>query len=57
MVSFLKSFRTADDGAVTVDWVMLVAATIALGLIVLTAVKPAAVKKTQNIIATIETPN
>ena len=36
-----KSFRADESGAVTVDWVVLTAAVVGLGLIVMTAIKPA----------------
>ena len=39
MLNFIKNFRRDEDGAVTVDWVVLTAAIVALGLIVGTAVR------------------
>ena len=36
-----KKFHEAEDGAVTVDWVVLTAAIVGLGLIVMAAIKPA----------------
>lgn len=38
----VKSFVDSEDGAVTVDWVVLTAATLALGTAVMTALNPAA---------------
>jgi Flp pilus assembly pilin Flp len=38
MLNFIKNFRNDEDGAVTVDWVVLTAAIVALGLAVGTAV-------------------
>ncbi len=32
MINFIKNFRTDEDGAVTVDWVVLTAAVVALGI-------------------------
>jgi Flp pilus assembly pilin Flp len=34
MLNFIKNFRENEDGAVTVDWVVLTAAIVALGLLV-----------------------
>lgn len=34
MLNFIKNFRNDEDGAVTVDWVVLTAAIVALGLVV-----------------------
>jgi Flp pilus assembly pilin Flp len=34
MLNFIKNFRYNEDGAVTVDWVVLTAAIVALGLLV-----------------------
>ena len=34
-----RSFRNDEDGAVTVDWVVLTAAIVGLGIVVLTAVQ------------------
>lgn len=38
MMKFLNAFRKEEDGAVTVDWVVLTAALVVLGLLVLQAV-------------------
>lgn len=38
MFNFIKTFRKDEDGAVTVDWVVLTAALVALGITVLTVV-------------------
>lgn len=35
MMNFLKSFRADDDGAVTVDWVVLTAAIVGLSVAVI----------------------
>ena len=45
MLNFIKNFRNDEDGAVTVDWVVLTAAIVALGLLVGTTVKNAATSK------------
>ena len=44
MMNFLniaKRFKKDEDGAVTVDWVVLTAAVVGLGLVVMLAIKPA----------------
>jgi Flp pilus assembly pilin Flp len=38
LVSFAKNFKRDEDGAVTVDWVVLTAAIVGLGIAVLTSV-------------------
>ena len=38
MLNFIKTFRRDEDGAVTVDWVVLTAAIVGLGIAVLTSV-------------------
>jgi Flp pilus assembly pilin Flp len=40
MLNFIKTFAADEDGAVTVDWVVLTAAVVGLGLAVMTVVKP-----------------
>ena len=42
MLNFIKNFRNDEDGAVTVDWVVLTAAIVALGLAVGMAVSDGA---------------
>jgi Flp pilus assembly pilin Flp len=49
MLNYIKNFRNDEDGAVTVDWVVLTAAIVALGLVVGTQVRTAAVAKTADI--------
>ena len=49
MLNFIKNFRNDEDGAVTVDWVVLTAAIVALGLLVGSTVKNAATTKANNI--------
>jgi Flp pilus assembly pilin Flp len=49
MLNFIKEFRNDEDGAVTVDWVVLTAAIVALGLVVATQVRTAALAKTGDI--------
>lgn len=39
MLNFIKTFRADEDGAVTVDWVVLTAAIVGLGIAVLGSVR------------------
>jgi Flp pilus assembly pilin Flp len=39
MIKFLKKFRTEEDGAVTVDWVVLTAAVVGLAIAAFTAIE------------------
>jgi len=43
MLFQLKTFRTAESGAVTVDWVVLCAAIVVLGITVITSITTGAV--------------
>ncbi|MCF1707280.1 hypothetical protein L0V05_00480 [Tabrizicola sp. J26] len=38
LIDIFKNFRKDEDGAVTVDWVVLTAAIVGLGLVVMTTV-------------------
>ncbi|MCB5411197.1 Flp family type IVb pilin [Pseudogemmobacter faecipullorum] len=40
LMTFVNRFQKDEDGAVTVDWVVLTAAIVGLGLIVMAAVRP-----------------
>jgi Flp pilus assembly pilin Flp len=42
MLNFINTFRADEDGAVTVDWVVLTAAIVALGFIVFNLVSDGA---------------
>ncbi len=57
MLNFIKNFRNDEDGAVTVDWVVLTAAIVALGLLVGTQVRTAALAQTANIVTDITKTN
>ncbi|WP_237057794.1 Flp family type IVb pilin [Loktanella sp. M215] len=46
MLNFIKNFRNDEDGAVTVDWVVLTAAIVALGLLVGTTMSSSITAKT-----------
>jgi len=43
MLNFIKKFRNDEDGAVTVDWVVLTAAIVLLGAAVASTVRTGAV--------------
>ena len=49
MLNFIKNFRNDEDGAVTVDWVVLTAAIVALGLVVGNAVSTGATELAEDI--------
>ena len=49
MRSALKTFGKADDGAITVDWVVLCAAVIGLGMVVLIPIAFGANSATQGV--------
>ena len=42
MLNFIKTFRADEDAAVTVDWVVLTAAIVGLGIAVLASVRTGA---------------
>ena len=39
MINFIKTFRNDEDGAVTVDWVVLTAAVVGLAIAAFTAIE------------------
>ena len=49
MFKLAKTFRNDEDGAVTVDWVVLTAAVVGLGIAVLTQVSSGTKKVTENV--------
>ena len=51
MLNMIKNFAADESGAVTVDWVVLTAAVVALGLAVLSVVRPGAETGSNNIAA------
>lgn len=51
LLNIFKSFKNDESGAVTVDWVVLTAAIVGLGLVVINVVAPA-VNTTSESIAT-----
>ncbi len=40
LLNIFKHFAKDEDGAVTVDWVVLTAAIVGLGLVVMTTIRP-----------------
>ncbi|MCC5973574.1 MAG: hypothetical protein JJT81_05935 [Rubellimicrobium sp.] len=55
MLNFIKTFARDEDGAVTVDWVVLTAAIVGLGIAVLISVRNGAETMAENIEAQLET--
>jgi len=55
MLNMIKNFAADESGAVTVDWVVLTAAVVGLGLAVLSVVKPGAETMSNNIKTQLET--
>lgn len=49
MLNFINTFARDEDGAVTVDWVVLTAAVVGLGIAVAAAVKSGATAMGENI--------
>ena len=48
MMNFIKNFRTDEDGAVTVDWVVLTAAVVGLAVAAYGAIESGASDLTDN---------
>ena len=55
MLNFIKNFRADEDGAVTVDWVVLTAAIVGLGIAVLASVRTGATDMADNIQTQLQT--
>ena len=55
MLNYIKTFAADEDGAVTVDWVVLTAAIVGLGIAVLTSVSTGAELMADNIEAELGT--
>ena len=55
MLNFIKTFHADEDGAVTVDWVVLTAAIVGLGIAVLGSVRTGATTMADNIEAQLGT--
>ncbi|TMV78670.1 hypothetical protein FGG78_26415 [Thioclava sp. BHET1] len=53
LLNILKNFRNDEDGAVTVDWVVLTAAIVALGILVMNTVGPAITKQASSLSSSI----
>ncbi|MFN3721431.1 MAG: hypothetical protein ACK4VZ_00175 [Paracoccaceae bacterium] len=54
MLNAIKNFKNDESGAVTVDWVVLTAAVVGLGLIVINAARPAITEAAAVIVSDIE---
>jgi Flp pilus assembly pilin Flp len=48
MMNFIKNFRADEDGAVTVDWVVLTAAVVGLGIAAYTSIESGSETLTAN---------
>ena len=57
MIKFIKSFRKDEDGAVTVDWVVLTAAVVALAGTAYTSIESGASTLSENTETFIENEN
>ncbi|WPZ21123.1 hypothetical protein T7987_13220 [Sulfitobacter faviae] len=55
MMNFIKNFRKDEDGAVTVDWVVLTAAIVGLAIVAFNAIGDSAETMATNIADDIET--
>lgn len=49
MINFIKNFRKDEDGAVTVDWVVLTAAIVGLAVAAFTSIETSATNLTTQI--------
>lgn len=49
LINFFKNFKKSEDGAVTVDWVVLTAAIVALGIAVMGSITGSATGLSGNI--------
>ncbi|QYK40524.1 MAG: hypothetical protein KF887_13995 [Paracoccaceae bacterium] len=54
LLNIFKNFSKDEDGAVTVDWVVLTAAIVGLGLVVMNAIEPAITAAGDQIAADLE---
>lgn len=57
MIKFIKNFRKDEDGAVTVDWVVLTAAVVGLGVAAYSAIETETTELSADIAATIDAEN
>jgi len=49
LINLFKTFRNDEDGAVTVDWVVLTAAVVGLGILAMTAINTGVEDLSENI--------
>lgn len=54
MIEALNKFFRNEDGAVTVDWVVLTAGVVGLGLVVMSTIKPTLVSTSSKIATNID---
>lgn len=54
MMNFIKNFRKDEDGAVTVDWVVLTAAVVGLAIAAFTSIETSATNLTGQIASDIQ---
>lgn len=54
MVQFLKSFKKDDDGAITVDWVVLTAGLVGLAVAIVAALGSASLESSNSISSRID---
>ncbi len=57
MIKFIKNFRNDEDGAVTVDWVVLTAAVVGLAVAAYSAIEGQTTQLASDIAATLEAEN
>lgn len=53
--NLIKRFRKDEDGAVTVDWVVLTAAVVGLGIIVMSIIRPGVSQLASDIVTSMST--
>lgn len=55
MINFIKNFHNDESGAVTVDWVVLTAAVVGLGIVVMGIIKPGVTNLASSIVTSMST--
>ena len=55
LLNIFKHFAKDEDGAVTVDWVVLTAAIVGLGLVVMTTIRPGVTGAATSILGNLNT--
>ncbi len=54
MWQVLKTFRSREDGAITVDWVAITAAIVVLGLLIIASIQADAITGVENMWASVQ---